>query len=200
MLKKGYIAAFAILLAVVGIGFVPSSVPNQEIVVQFSQETSSQESNAAIVQVKEQLLKLGIEDVKILEGENGALRISYYSDIDVLFVQEIFARQQVGLFKNTNNNNSDFPFKDTTDAYQFTVSEIGAGDASVNNGLKGHFLEIESKSHRFYPPEFFFTSLSNSIKKEIKLAELSELIYSEQAVVDTITSYLLPETRAGPVV
>ena len=200
MFKKGYIAVFAILLAVVGIGFVPSSVPNQEIVVQFSQETSPQETNTAIVQVKEQLSKLGIEDVKILKGVDGSLRISYYSEIDVLFVQEIFARQQVGLFKNTNNTNSDFPFQDTTDTYQFTVSEIGAGDTSVHNGLKGHFLEIESKSHRFYPPEFFFAAVSNSFKKEFKRTELSVRIYSQQLQLVAVTSLLLPETRAGPIV
>ena len=199
MLKNWYIAIFAILLAGAGMGFVPFSVPNQEIVVQFSQEISINDAEAAIANVRAQLAQLGVEDVQVVERADGSLKISYYSDIDVSFIQEAFAQQQVSSFNNTTNDSSELPFKDIVDVYQFTVSEIGA-DADTYNGLKGHLLEIETKSHRFYPPEFFFGGDLISTKKESKRIELSVRIYSQQLVVVAVISRLLPETRAGPLV
>lgn len=199
MLKNWYIAIFAILLAGAGVGFVPFSVPNQEIVVQFSQEISDDDTEAAIAKVRTQLTKLGVADVQVVQRADGSLKISYYSEIDVSSIQEIFAKQQSGLFNNTSHENSDIPFKEHTDVYQFTVSEIGS-DSNADNGLNGLVFEVETKSNRFYPPDFTYATASNTTEKELKLDELSVCIYSKQAICITISSHLLPETRAGPLV
>jgi len=201
MLKNWYIATFAILFAIAGAGFVPFSVPNQEIVVQFSETTSSDDTDAAITQIRAQLVLLGVEDVQIKQRADGSLKITYYSDVAVSLIQEAFARQHQDLFAKVgvpHSNDTDVPFKEMADAFQFTVSEIGGG-TDIYNGLKGHVLEIETKSSRFHPPEFFFTATLSAVKKEIKRSEISVLIYSQQTGVVAITSHLLPETRAGPI-
>ncbi|MFT5231678.1 MAG: hypothetical protein ACI97R_001754, partial [Candidatus Azotimanducaceae bacterium] len=182
-------------------GFVPFSVPNQEIVVQFSETTSNEDTDAAITQIRAQLVLLGIEDVQIKQRADGSLKITYYSDVAVSLIQEAFARQHQDLFENVgvpHSNDTDVPFQEMADNFQFTVSEIGGG-TDIYNGLKGHVLEIETKSSRFHPPEFFFTASLNAVNKEIKRTKISVLIYSQQTVVVAITSRLLPETRAGPI-
>ncbi|EDM44828.1 hypothetical protein SCB49_01869 [unidentified eubacterium SCB49] len=202
MLKNWYIATFVTLITVMGVGFVPFSVPNQEIVVQFSETTSKEDAATAIAQVRAQLEVLGVHDVQISHRANGTLKISYYSDIDVSAIQAFFTRQQHPFSETkgvTPSGHKNLPFQESFDAYQFTVSEIG-NEIDVHNGLKGHLLEIDTKSSRFYPPDFSFTAVSSIFKKELKITDVSVLIFSRQSITVGLSSRLFPETRAGPIV
>lgn len=197
MLKNWYIATFAILLTAVGVGFVPFSVPNQELVVQFDEAVSGEIANAAIDQVSEKLEKLGAEDVKIKHLPNGTLKITYFSDISVATIQEVFASHPYNILGDKNTTTEDYPLEESLDYYKCVVSEIG-GDNAIDKGLEGHLLDIETKSNRFYPPEFFFTSATNNEATIVHLANISEKINSQLSSFVDYTSFLLPETRAGP--
>ncbi len=197
MLKNWYLATFAILLTIVSAAFVPFSVPNQEIVVQFKDAISLQDENAAIAQVRAKLLRLGAEDVQIKRLDDGSLKITYFSDVAVSSIQETFARDQQGLFENTTNN-TDLPYQDSADYYQFTIKEIG-GDTAIYNGLKGHVFEVETKSNRFYPPEFFSSASVLTKEDQLLLESISIKIGNQPEIVVDYSSRLLPETRAGPI-
>lgn len=199
MLKNWCLATFAILLTIVGVGFVPFSVPNQEIVVQFKDVVSVEDADAAIAQVSAQLLRLGAEDVQIKRLNDGSLKITYFSAVAVSLIQETFAKQQFGVFDTTTGDkNTGLPFQVSADAYKFTISEIGGGTV-LDNGLKGHVFEIETKSSRFYPPDFFSSASVNANEDQLFLARISITINSQPVLIVDYTSRLLPETRAGPI-
>lgn len=197
MLKNWYIVTFAILLTAVGVGFVPFSVPNQELVIQFDDEVSKANANAAISQVSAKLERLGAEDVKIKQLPNGSLKVTYFSDIPVASIQAVFKSEDYNLLSKASKKSKDLPTEKTVDYYECIVSEIG-DDNLIDSGLDGHLIEVETKSNRFYPPEFSFAATPSNELTIQRIATISEKINSQYLLIVGYTSRLLPETRAGP--
>jgi len=55
-------------------------IPNQEIVLKFNKEVTFGESQHTIAALKEQLQSLGVHNIQLVEENDGALKITYYSD------------------------------------------------------------------------------------------------------------------------
>ena len=74
MKNKWYISVLFFALVVIGLNLEKATVPNQEIVLQFTDvEVTLAESQDAIARVQSQLEHVGIDDIKIQDLGNGTV-------------------------------------------------------------------------------------------------------------------------------
>ena len=93
MKPKWYLNTFILIIAFLGAVLQQFSVPNQEIVLQFEgHEISLDETENAIADVKKLLQDIGIKKIKVYKGANGVLKISYFSQVDVVSIKKIFSK------------------------------------------------------------------------------------------------------------
>ena len=95
MKSKWYLSTLIFILALLGFSQPQVYVPNQEIVVQFSvDEVTFDEAQNAILIVQKQLQGIGAHNIQISEPEQGSFKFTYYSDIDVASIKEIFSEEK----------------------------------------------------------------------------------------------------------
>ena len=72
MKLKRYIGALIIVLTLLVVGQHQISVPNQQIVLQFVDDVSSDETQNAVALVKKQLRDIGADNIIVSDGEDGS--------------------------------------------------------------------------------------------------------------------------------
>ena len=179
MIARWCISVFVVLLTLFGaVSQQQVAVPNQEIVLQFTDvELTSEDAKQTISIVKAQLEAFGVENIQIKITDNAKLKISYYCETDISSIKKIFAGEN-NLTLNYQNTSQDkdtsrSPSNDTNIIYNLDVYEIqSASDSGWD--LDGTFtLEVEVKSDRFLDPNVFFSPVNldfrntNSIVKVV---------------------------------
>jgi preprotein translocase subunit SecD len=204
MLKKWYISTFIIILTLLGaVSQQQTVIPNQEIVLQFTDaEVTPEEVKNTIAIVKQQLQDLGVNNIQVKESEHGKLKITYYSDSDVASIKETFSKEdKLKVDFNSHNQNESsnkFPIDGNTISYNLDVYEIHNGnDIEWNlNGLS--VVEFDTKNDRFFDPNssFYFNPIEVSEDNSIKLTY--KVRKNIALAIDDIL-HKIPEVRAGPV-
>ena len=198
MKNKWYISVLILALAILGISLKHTSAPNQEIVIQFSDnEITPSTTQKTIAQVKSQLEAVEVDNIKIQELENGILKISYYSDIDVSEIKKIFSEHvDLTLGGTTQKKNRQAPSEKEVQDYQLEVYEI-----QNNNGLVGSTgIVVDAKSEiiRFFSPDSYAT-IDVQINEEKNIQALvTHKIYETIAIAIYNAEYKIPLVRAGP--
>ena len=83
MQTKWYLRSFVILVVLIGLTLEQIAQPNQQIVVEFAGDSVSLSSaQNTIAAVTNKLQDIGAKSIKVKQGANGVLTISYYSTID----------------------------------------------------------------------------------------------------------------------
>ncbi|WP_299889965.1 hypothetical protein [uncultured Lacinutrix sp.] len=206
MLKKWYISALVVILTIIGISQEQAIVPNQEIVLQFSNShVSSNETQEAIDSVRNQLQDIGIQNVNVKEEQKGRLVIAYYSTKDVASIKEAFFKDNTiglgldytGLDKNTKD--SEQPSNKNPNHYNLDIYEIQkGGDLGLGFGGK-YVFELKQEYVRFYNPNvFLFATIIDSNEKDSTI-KVAYIINRDIALAIDNTSYKIPEVRAGPI-
>lgn len=68
------------------------ALPNQEIVLQFTNDgVTAAEMQMAIEAIKAQLVEIGVDNLQVLEEENGTLKITYFSNTDADSVKKLLS-------------------------------------------------------------------------------------------------------------
>lgn len=199
MNKSRYLSVFIGILAVIGVSMVQFAAPNQEIIVQFSSSVvSSEEASDAVLMLKEQLQELGADNIHIQKRNDGTVKISYYSAIDVSSVKRSLATEThsaFGLIKD--GNTSEIPSGNASDTYQLSVYEIQKGD-DFDSSLNGCAVEIEHKNVQLYNPILY----AGDVSVDIPLSSLRETnsfgngVYAFKIPKEFKRG--IPECRAGP--
>ena len=192
---------FIILLAFLGTYLDQVNMPNQQIVIQFSDTNiSSENAENTIETVRQQLQSIGVTHIQIGEHEGGRLKITYYSDANVERIQNILLKEEGFKFayESDQSNTNDFPENRSVKDYELNISEI-QNNSNTNWDFEGiQIVELNQKSDRFdnlkikTTGERINTQHSNSI---IKVA--IQINNSVATAIDNI-SYKIPEVRAGP--
>ena len=203
MNAKWYLGTLVVVLALFGLSLKQNSIPNQEIVVQFTHdEVTSEEAHEAMGIVKEQLRLIGAHTIQVLQEDNGGLKITYYSDIDVDSIEELFSKENLDLgyiAYDHNNGTSKLPVDSNTINYKLNVSEIDkSGDNS--NDLNGYVVELRLKSDRFYFPSVYFAPGVASVKGLSNIENTTFIAQRNCAMAFDTSSHNIPEVRAGPLV
>lgn len=200
---KKYIGVIVVILTLIGIVDQQQvDVHNQEIVLQFTDANHlNADAKVTISILKKELKLLGVEDVKVVENDNGKLKITYYSDADVSAVKRILLEKIKSELGDLNNHEKPFslPFEKNNLAYNLDVHEIQNGN-ETDTGLNGvEVLELKPKADRFFKPKTASSALEAYSKKEdvgLKVAfNLNK--YTSYALNNALQQ--IPEVRAGPI-
>lgn len=200
---KKYIGLIVVILTLIGIVDQQQvDVHNQEIVLQFNNvHHLNTDAQATISILKKELKLIGVKDVKVVENDNGKLKITYYSDADVSAVKCILLKKIKSELGDLENHKEPFslPFEKNDIAYNLDVHEIQKGN-ETDTGLNGvEVLELKPKSDRFFKPKTVSSALHAYSKKEdvgLKVAfNLNK--YTSCALENALQQ--IPEVRAGPI-
>ena len=174
--------------------------PNQQIVIQFSNDQiSSDKANFAIESLKQQLQEIGAEKLQIVNYSSGQLKITYYSEANVKSIRKVLSNQEnLVLDYSYEDDSNDKSNSENEEVYKFNVSEIQ--DKPINNwDFEGtEITELNHKSDRYY-----FPKLKNTSTKE-DIENYSSKLYSRFNLLSIFHfnknkfSYQIPEVRAGP--
>ena len=202
MNSRRYIGALIIVLTFLGVVYQQqNSLPNQEIVLQFSDVTiASDEAQSTITFVKAQLQNIGVDNIQIKEDENGVLKITYYSDTDVESIEESLNKKtKLKLSYNSDGQQKEHkPISDNEIAYNLDVYEIQKSNDSDWKLLATNALEFNSESDRFFNPNVFLSAIQiNNGENETSYRIVLKTQKNIAIAIDN-TSYNIPEVRAGP--
>ena len=203
MKPKWYLSTFIVIVAFLGAGLQQFSVPNQEIVLQFEdQEISLVETENAITNIKKQLQDIGVEKIQVYKSDNGVLKISYFSEIDVVSIKKIFSKEKALKLSypslDLEEGTSKIPSKNKSNTYQLDVFEIqkSIGNEGDSNGL---VVELLPENDRSFNPDVYYSALMQDVRFKNKIEKVAYIIYSNISIEIDNSSYNIPEVRAGPV-
>ena len=196
---KSYFSALIIALTLLVVAQQQITMPNQEIVMQFTDdEVTSDEALNAITIVKNQLQNIGVENIQVRELDDGILKITYYSEIDVASIKNILSKEkklELG-YTSQQEKSTKLPSDDESNSYNFDVFEIQkSSDAEWDfNGTL--VLELKPDGDRFFNPKIYASI--DEVDADISNKKAVCKTYSNIAIAIDNTSYKIPEVRAGP--
>ncbi|MBD3864548.1 hypothetical protein [Olleya marilimosa] len=170
------------------------TVPNQEIVFQFSdnQATVSQ-TEKAIHAVKAQLQNIGVKNTQVFE-QNGILKISYYSDITIAEVKSILLNEKL-IFNNTKGTQNDNPLDSS---YNVDVFEIKPATES-GVGFDGKIIvEAKQEYTRASQIVLSFSAITEGIIQLTLPVNVTHKVNTKISISIDKGSFNIPEGRAGP--
>ncbi|MCG2418527.1 hypothetical protein K8089_05785 [Aequorivita sp. F47161] len=199
---KWYIPVLIIALAFFGISLEQSTLPNQEIVVQFNtKNVSAAEAEQAIANVTSQLKSIGIAHVLVSEIQNGQLKVSYYSSKDVATIKGLFSGQNklqlAGTDFNERNTSSKIPFSQDSHIYKLDVVTIQK-DFGSNLDLQGILVIVKAAKDQYLKPVFSLHASENNFDLKQAIALVAYKNYGNISLLINHASYKIPEVRAGP--
>lgn len=205
MNNKWYISALIIILALFG-GIASNEqniIPNQEIVLQFTSETvSNDEAQNVIAVVKQQLHSFGVEDIQVATFKDGQLKITYFSTIDIGSVKRILSKQKAFDLSDSSINGSDIPLeipsKENTIDYNLDVYEIQNGyDTALHlSGKLG--IEHKADNDRLSITNPYATSKAFDYSDLVQKLKVAYLFHNYSGFTTDHKSNKIPEVRAGP--
>lgn len=197
MKVKWYLSTLIIILTLLGIGQQQISVPNQEIVVQFTDnEVSLSESQNTLEIVKLQLQSVGAKSIQVLK-ENGILRITYYSNVDIAKIKNILSKEKNLELGYTSEDQKESPIDNNTVSFNLDVFEI-QNKNDFNLDFEGFVLEQKPENPRYFNPIVYISANGIDIKERKTFVEVKFTVQRNIAIAINDTSHKIPEVRAGP--
>lgn len=202
MKNTWYISAFILALAFVGISLDRVAVPNQEIVIQFSDNnTTLDRTQEAIALVKNQLSTIDAGSIKIEQLVNGTLKVSYYSELEVAEIKTLFSKAlEIGISDtqpNFKENGDRLPLENGGEQYQLDIYKIQ--ESSDFDGAVGTILESKSETTRSSKTKFYASGNRLPVQEQHTIQKVAFTAHKNHAIAINNSSYKIPETRAGPI-
>ncbi|NRD24855.1 hypothetical protein HNV10_16495 [Winogradskyella litoriviva] len=203
MKTRLYFGLIAILLAFFGTFVEKTTVPNQQIVIQFSNNAISvEESENAIEAIQTKLQSIGATLIKIGQNDSGQLRITYHSDTDVAHIKNVlFKVENLKVAYNASDESSSkFPKEQNVKGYKLNVSEIKTSTTNTWDFEGTQVTEFNNKTD--HSNTLKVHDSGNPIDSELNNHVLNTIVeaYKVVAIVKNNSSYKIPEVRAGPMV
>ncbi|RCT55968.1 hypothetical protein [Winogradskyella sp. KYW1333] len=196
---KLHLGVVMVILMFLGTYIEHNLVPNQQIVIQFSNhQITSEEANSAAEALKQQLKDIGAKKLDIGEFNSGQLTITYYSDTDVMRIQKVLTDDDLVLDYSLENQSNDKSIPEKEELYKFNVSEIQ--DSPINNwDFEGTLVtELNHKSDRYYFPKLKYSFTKEDIEnhsfKECLRLKIPSIYHFNKSKF----AHRIPQVRAGP--
>ena len=196
---KLHLGVVMVILMFLGTYIEHNLVPNQQIVIQFSNhQITSEEANSAAEALKQQLKDIGAKKLDIGEFNSGQLTITYYSDTDVMRIQKVLTDDDLVLDYSLENESNDKSIPEKEELYKFNVSEIQ--DSPINNwDFEGTLVtELNHKSDRYYFPKLKYSFTKEDIEnhsfKEYSRLKIPSIYHFNKSKF----AHRIPQVRAGP--
>jgi preprotein translocase subunit SecD len=201
MKTKLHLGILIVLMTFLGRYLETAIVPNQQIVVQFSDKDIAKEDAVnAIDVVREQLQGIGVAHLQIVHNGDGQLKITYYSESDVTQIQDILLKEEgFNIAYDSGDNSSDkLPENKNVKDYELNISEIQNSNDSNWDFERTEVVELNQKSDSSYNPKV--KSSGAQINKKDSNNKVSVAVQVNNFVANATNhiSYKIPEVRAGP--
>jgi preprotein translocase subunit SecD len=203
MKARMHFSVLVLILTILGVVSQQQvSVPNQEIVLQFTNyEITSNDAQDAIAIVTKQLQDLGANNILVKDFSKGRLKITYYSIADVASIKRILSKEEnleLGFTSsNLDDEQPEFPSGKKPSNYDFDVYEIQKGN-DTNWNLDGYVLEFNLENDQIFNPNVYFSINKIDIKETNRIVKISYRVNKNIAIAIDNTSHNIPEVRAGP--
>lgn len=198
MKTRWYFGALIVIITLFGLSQDNLMVPNQEIVLEFSNTKVANSNNEIIItKLKKQLKTIGVLKVSVRKVANGNLVISYHSNASISNVKKILTPQVLGV--DYASSNSENPLKlPIEQSYNLDVFEIQQ-TTDTGFGSSGKFLfELKQDYDRFSNPNVnLYAAQITSYNKNIEVAAASKQSKTIAVAINNIP-HKIPEGRAGP--
>ncbi|SDI16332.1 hypothetical protein [Winogradskyella thalassocola] len=202
MKTKLHFGLLIILLAFLGTYLEQNALPNQQIVIQFSDtDISTEDSENAIEAIQNKLQSIGVTHIQIGQKNEGQLRIIYHSNTDVEYIQNaLFNLEDINIAYDSNQNESDnFPDHKNLKDYELNISEIKASNDVNWDFERTQVVEVNQKTDRFlYSKTNSFGNHYYNIENHFNIKVAVFISNNATTAIDNI-SYIIPEVRAGPI-
>jgi hypothetical protein len=191
-----YFSLILSILALIGASQIDSSIPNQELIVEFSGETLAlNEAQDAVENFKSQLEIAGASNIKV-QRQTNRLRITYYSAKDIAAIKTVFSEQLSASFTE-NTKDSDLSLERQKDVYQLNFSELHKGN-DITKDFNGQLVDIESTTIRFFNPFVYYSSTGINLEQQHNVVTTALKTNKQIALAIILVDYVIPEVRAGP--
>ena len=201
MNSRRYIGALIIVLTFLGAVYQQqNTLQNQEIILQFTDvKVTSAKTQSTIAIVKKQLQDLGANNIQVKETKNGTLKITYYSNTDVVNIKKTLSQEKKLVLDYTaNKESSKLPAKNSSIGYNLDVYEIKQGNQTDWNLVKNNVLEQKLEHDRFFNPNFFVLINTNYLNDKDLITKVAFKVRRNVTIAIDNTSHNIPEVRAGP--
>lgn len=203
MKPRWYFCTLIIILTLLGVCEQQISVPNQEIVLQFTDsEVSAEEAKNTLEIVKEQLQSLGVENIQVQEQETGNIKITYYSDSEVGIIKQSLSQEKKLILDyspfSQSGQDSNNPSDKNTIGYNLDVHEIQKNHGN-NWDLNGTPVqELKLKSNHFFNYNVFASVDEVDVDEQEGVLKVAYKVSKHIALAIDNASRSIPEVRAGP--
>ena len=200
MNTKWYLSTLILILTLLGFSQQEKHIPNQEIIVQFDDDHVKLEvAQNAIAIVTKQLKTIGVDKIQVREAVDGSLKITYYSDVDVAAIEEIFSKEkdlELG-YTFSDNDSNEFPSNRDSSSYKLNVCEIG-NNSDTDSDMNGFIFKLSSEYDRLFNPIAFYPFSEVDSKARNEISETAFKLHKKIAAAIDNSSHSIPEVRAGP--
>lgn len=201
MIARWCLSAFIFSLTLFGVlSQQQVSLPNQEVVLQFSEESlSAKDLQLVLGDVKHQLLEAGVSNLQVKAFDNGEFRISYYSTVDVAIIKKAFnAEAKLQISNAEQQKPFETPSEVPSKKYNVDVYEIQAGNTSDWDFKGTLVLQIESKSDRYIASNTLFSVGFLDARKSEIIHQTKFKVFQKIFLGLDAGLHVIPEVRAGP--
>ncbi|WP_452601706.1 hypothetical protein [Pontimicrobium sp. MEBiC06410] len=205
MKAKWYVSALIIIFTLLGVHKEHITMPNQQIVLQFTDiKTASSEVEKTLTLVTKQLQALGINNIQVEEQGNKQLKITYYSDTDSKSIKQLLSKnisldvnQSTTTYKYKQES-SNTPNKDTSKNYDLDVFDIQNASDVTSDLSNKYAFELKQEYDRSSTPNFNTYIPEVLVDEKNQLTKVALKINKTIAIAIDNTSHNIPEVRAGP--
>lgn len=198
--NKWFFVAFIAVLAIIGVRLEHTAAPNQEILIQFlNSEIAENQTKGAISLITTELKALDIDDLHIEQLKNGALKVSYYSAIELVKIKETLSQAVSLLHENSVNSipqDKQLPFDKDIVPYQLDIYKIQ--DSSDLGGAMSAVLESKFEITRSTSYKTYAAIYLRQIEQKDKQVIFNCACYSRASIGLINAFHKIPESRAGP--
>lgn len=172
------------------------AMPNQEIVLQFQDETFSiSDTKTTIANLKQKLQDIGVASVEVVNSKKGVFRILYYSEHNASSIKDQLVSENLIVFNDLALHSS---LEKESKHYNFDVFEIKK-TINSNWDFDGQLVyQLNFKSDRSSQTEYYTNS--NILGQTYWLTVFKTQLKSNSYInfITKSISYNIPEVRAGP--
>jgi len=177
MNAKWYVSTLFFLFTLFGAFHEEVSTPNQEIILEFVDV----ESNKNAI------------DITINKAKNGSLKISYFSNVDVITIKKVLQENILIVHQDSKNNQKEkFVFDYSLDVYELN-KEINSSNLNDSYVLEHQFI-----SDRFITSDYQVLLKSFDDHQTHQQVKTKYRVNKNIFLVKEISSCTKPEVRAGP--
>ena len=202
MKTKLHFGILIILLTFLGRYLEHNNLPNQQVVIQFSDENISNEDALNTIEaIQKRLEDFGAEHIHIGQSERGQLKITYFSNANVESIQDILSSEDGFKFSYdaSKKSSTNFPFKEKVKDYELNISEIQS-----NNNINWDFerveiVELNQKSEHSTNLKIKISGEAFDIQRCNNITNVAIKVTNRISNATDNTSFNIPETRAGPI-